>query len=51
MPSMKKQGDFFKTIRDFAPDRIVHGDDSCLGRKKTRTSIQTSLSDAFSFEV
>ena len=31
---MKKQTDFFQMNRDFAPDRISHGDQTCVGKRK-----------------
>ena len=31
---MAYQGDFFKKNREFAPGRISHGDDSCIGKRK-----------------
>ena len=31
---MKKQQDFFKLNREFAPDRISHGASDCIGKRK-----------------
>ena len=31
---MKKQADFFQTNREYAPNRITHGDDKCVGKRK-----------------
>ena len=34
IPPIKKQQDFFKLNREFAPDRISHGASDCIGKRK-----------------